>query len=325
MGEFAATDRAFNSAEELTLDIVRRLARSPHHLDTLRLATGADRKIHDRALQIGREGNFIVQERTRGRDVLLSPTYFAENAKTFADLVVTSGAATIQRAMDSLRKLQGVPLSLVEAGQVTIDERQLPPAEVRVLSELARHGAVKPPSIRTEHAGEQFFLFTPTPRGAALPATKRDIYERAMNLVAAVRQGQFLAKNFPIHSPGAVLYVLQRDKKLRRATTEAGAQYRQLVRNRVARLVPVGTGYEELHLIDTEENREALRIALELVDAGAATGVEVDEEARRALQMDHQYLGSIVASGKLRAREVVPMGEEEQYELDMVFSGLVLP
>jgi hypothetical protein len=56
------------------------------------------------------------------------------------------------------------------------------------------------------------------------------------------------------------------------------------------------------------------------VDEGAATGVEVDEQARHALQQDQQYLESIVASGQLRKREVVPMNEDQQLELDMVLS-----
>lgn len=320
LGEFASTERTFTGAEELSLEMLRRLARAPQNADSLRHAIGADQKVFTRALTIGEHGSFMVRHRTRGRDIVSSPTYFSENAETFADLVASSGSETVRRAMESVRKLQGVPLSLIESGLVTIDGRTLPPEEVLILTRLAQEGAIKPPSIRTEHAGEQHFLFTPTPTGAALPATKREIYERAMNMVAAVRQGQFLAKQYRIRSPGAVLYTLLRDGKLGRATTEAGEQYRNLVRHRVAQLVPTGGGYAELRLIDTRENREALSIALALVDEGAATGVEVDEQARQALQMDQQYLESILASGELRKRTVTPMNEDQQLELDMVLS-----
>ncbi len=320
MGAFASAERSFTGAEELSLELLRRLARSPQKVDTLRNEVGADGKLFDRAVSVGEQGNYLVRHRARGRDIILSPTYFAENAETFADLVASSGAETVRRAMESVRKLQGVPLSLLETSAVAIDGRTLPPEEVKILKRLAQDGTVKPPSITTGHAGEQHFLFTPTPTGAALPITKRDIYERAMNLVAAVRQGQFLAKQYPIKRPGAVLNVLLMNGRLSRATTEANEQYRNLVQNRVARLVPSGHGYAELHLIDTPENREALKIALALVDEGTATGVEVDEQARRALQQDQQYVESIVASGQLRKREVVQMDEQQQLELDMVLS-----
>lgn len=320
LGEFASSERDFTEAEQLSLEMLRRLARSPYKLDSLRSEMGTDPKLFARATRVGEEGGYLVRRRSRGRDILLSPTYFSENADTFADLVVSAGAETVQRAMDAVKSLQGVPLSLIEDGLV-LDGRRLPPEEIKVLKRLAQDGAVKPPSIKTTHAGEQHFLFTPTPTGAALPLTKRDVYERALCLVAAVRQGQFLAKQYRIRSPGAVLYTLSRDGKLGRATTEANEQYRNLVRHRVARLVPVGSGYAELHLIDTEENREALRIALALVDQGTAKGIEVDEQARQALQLDQEYLESLVAAGQLRKREVVALDEDQQLELDMILSG----
>lgn len=321
LGQFATNERTFTGAEALSLELVRRLARAPDNVDDLRNDLGADAKLFTRTLHVGEQGAFLVRRRSRGRDILLSPTYFSENADTFADLVAASGAATVQRALSAVRGLQGMPLSLVESGVLKVNGQQLPPEELRILRRLAEDGAVKPPSIRTAHAGNQYYLFTPTPSGAALPATKRDVYERAMNLVAAVRQGQFLAKKYRIRSPGAVLYTLQRDGRLGRATTEATEQYQNLVRHRVARLVPKGNGFAELELIDTPENHEALRIALELVDAGAATGVEIDEEARRALQMDQQYLESLAGSAELRRREVVALSPDEQYELDMVLTG----
>ena len=167
----------------------------------------------------------------------------------------------MQLAMEAVRSLQGVPLSLIEDGTIHFNGEALPPAQVRVLQRLAEDGAVKPPSITTSHHGGQHFLFTPTPTGAALPVTKRDIYERAMHLVAAVRQGQFLAKEYKIRRPGAVLYTLQRDGKLGKPTTETHEQYKNLVRHRVVQVVPTMNGFAELRLIETRENREALAIA----------------------------------------------------------------
>lgn len=321
IGEFAAAERPFNETEELTLDMLRRLARGPQDSNALLQQMNADPKLFAKTVRIGTEGSFLIRERTRGRDVLLSPTYFSENASTFAELVVTSGTGTVRRAMDAVRALPGVPLSLLQSGQVRIDERALPADEVAVLTRLARYGAVKPPRITTAHAGEQHFLFPPTPTGAALPPTRRDQYERAMAIVAAVRQGQFLSKQYPIHKPGAVLNVLLRDGKLGKATTEAAAQYRNLVRHRVAQLVDVGNGFSELRLVDTQDNREALRTALNLVDGGGATGLEVDDAARHALTQDQAYVESMVAACELRKRSVLPPDEDEQLQLDMLLLG----
>src|SRR5207237_205461 len=54
---------------------------------------------------------------------------------------------------------------------------------------------------------------------------KRDIYEKAMAIVAAIRQGEFLPQRFRIRSAGAVLYTLNRDMKLNKASKEDTHQY----------------------------------------------------------------------------------------------------
>ena len=138
-----------------------------------------------------------------------------------------------------------------------------------------------------------------------------------MAIVAAVRQGQFLPKMYAIREPGAVLYTLKRDLKLSRATTEAANQYKNLVHLRVAQLTDVGNGYKELRIIDTEENREALNIAYDLVNAGIASGIEVDEEARQALQQDQTYIESLVATRTLQKTKKVPLTVQQQQEVEL--------
>ena len=307
-----------NEAEQLSVDLVQRLSRSPEKLDALRNAVGADRELFKRAVAVGQEGAYLRIVRARGRDILLTPTYFSENPNVFADAVAGGGAKQIQKILQGLKAVQGYPLALIEKNK-RIGQLEFSDEEVRLLVRLAQDGAVKPPSITTPHAGENFFLFTPTPAGAALAPTKRDIYERAMAIVAAVRQGQFLPKRYAIREPGAVLYTLKRDLKLSRATTEAAHQYQNLVHIRVAQLIDVGHGYKELHVIETEENREALNIAYDLVNAGMASGIEVDEEARQALQQDQTYVESLVAAGKLQKAKKISITEDQQQQLDLLF------
>jgi hypothetical protein len=320
LGEYASSETPFNEAETLSLAIVERLSKAPHPVDSLHNRTGAERKLFDRALQIGHAGRFLVRRRSRGKDIVLSPTYFSENADVFADLVAAQGAGSVRRVLEAIKSMQGVPLALVRKTK-SIGGIRLSDAELTVLTRLAQDGAVKPPSIKTTHAGENHFLFTPTPSGAALPATKREIYERAMAIVAAVRQGQLLAKSFRIHSPGAVLYTLRTKLKLGKATTEATEQYRNLVHLRIGRLIAVGNGFSEFRIIDTEENREALDIAYQLVEGGVAQGIEIDESARRALQQPQEYVEAMIASAELRTREVVALDREQQLELDILLSG----
>src|SRR6266478_5357950 len=75
LGDFAATERSFNEAESLSLEVLRRLSAAPQNLDTLRNDVGAENKLFDRALRLGEEGAYLVKRRARGRTILLSPTY----------------------------------------------------------------------------------------------------------------------------------------------------------------------------------------------------------------------------------------------------------
>jgi hypothetical protein len=317
LGDYAV-ETGFNEAEQLSIQLLCRLSKSPEKVDTLISTIGAEKKLIDRAVEVGTQGAYLRVHRSRGRQIALSPTYFSENAEIYADMVAGAGANQVQKLMKALRGAQGMPLSLIQK-QKEIGGVKLADEEVGFLIRLAQDGAVKPPSIKTTHAGENYFLFTPTPAGAALAPTKRDIYEKAMAVVAAVRQGQFLSKRYSIRNPGGLIYTLKRDLKLSRATTEATQQYQNLVILRVAHLVDVGGGFRELRIIDTPENREALQIALALVDSGVASGVEVDRAAQEALQKDQAYVESLVASGQLQTRETVELTANQQMELEALF------
>jgi hypothetical protein len=313
-----ASGVGLNEAEQLSVEIVQRLSRSPEKLDKLRNDIGADKVLFTRAVRVGEEGAYLRTVRARGRNILLTPTYFSENPELYADAVAGGGAEQIKKILEGLKNIQGYPLKLVEKNR-KLGQTELTVDELRLLVRLAQDGVVKPPSIATTHAGENLFLFTPTPAGAALAPTKRDIYEKAMAVVAAIRQGQFLPRQFAIREPGAVIYTLRRDLRLARATTEAAQQYRNLVHLRVARLESVGAGYQQLHIIDTEENREALDIAYDLVNVGVVQGIEVDADARRALQQDQTYIESLISAGKLKRTRQVELTEQQQQQLELIF------
>lgn len=308
----------FNEAEQLSVELLSRLSKAPEKIDTLKSHLGVETKLFDRAFDLGKQGSYLRVHRSRGRDVALSPTYFSENSEIYADMVAGAGSKQVKKLLTALQKMQGMPLSIIQKNK-EIAGVAFTTEELNLLIRLAQDGAVKPPSLKTSYAGEQFFIFTPTPSGAALASTKRDIYEKAMAIVAAVRQGQFLPSEYAIRSPGAVLYKLKENMQLARATTEATQQYRKLAHLRIARLVDAGNGFSQLQIIDTPENREALAIAYKLVDAGVAAGTEVDESARNALQQDHAFVESLVAAGDLQRRHNVTITQDQQLEMENLF------
>jgi hypothetical protein len=320
IGEYATSEKNLNEAEHLALTILDKLTQSPVAKQSL-TELGADSKLLERSLNIGNQGNYLITKRVRGKDVVLSPVFFSENADIYADLVAKSGATSIKRLLKLIEGFQGVPLNIIESRK-EINGTRLTDDEILLLKRLASDGAVKPPSISTSHAGVNHFMFTPKPGIARLNPTKRDIYERAMALVSAVRQGQFLPKAYAIRSPYAILYKLKNSDDGLRANTEAYEQYKKLTVMRVGRLEPTGTGGWHIFKINkTEENIAALNIALDLVDTGGTKGLEIDDEARIALGQDQTYVESLIGSKQLREQEHVPLSEEHQEEMDNLFLG----
>lgn len=318
IGEFAH-DAGLNETEQLSVELLRRLANAPDKLDALRSKLGAESQRFDRAVTLGLSGGYLKKNRHRGKDLLVSPAYFSENSEIFADVVAKSGAASVQKVLDELRNNQGIPLSVLESSAKK-GESSLSMDEIALLQRLAAEGMVRPPTIITPHSGENYFMFTPTPGSGAMAGSKREIYERAMAIVAAVRQGQYLPRSYPVRDPAAIIGKLRHHGKLGRATTEAREQYKNLQHLRIARLVPAGNGYAELHVIESRENSEALDIAYQLVSSGVASGIEVDEEARRALQQEQLYIESLISSAKLKEATKAPLSEEHAYQLEILFN-----
>jgi hypothetical protein len=315
VGDFVA-NRPLSEPEQLTIAVLDRLSRSPTNVQTL-YTCGAEKRLLQRTLQVGKEGGYLIGRMARGREMLLSPVYFPEHGEAFADLAAGAGSGTVARVISILAKNQGWPLRLItESGK--IGETALTRDEASVVTELAKEGFSPPPMITTTHAGSNYFIFGPKPGIPNLPPQKRHIYETAMALVAAVRQGQLLPERIRIRMPTELLQALK-ERKWLRANTEAFEQYRKLVVLRLGRLVPSGNaGWYRFELIDTPENLEAVEMALLLVK-GQQLPLAANEEIAIALEKGQQYVESLVSRQTLVKENAVPCDPEIRKEIDNLF------
>ena len=313
VGEFALAKGSFNEIEQVAFEILKRVSDSPVSQSSV-YDMGAEKVTVDRNIQIGAEGGYLVNRRARGKDILISPNYFSENADLYTDLVAKKGATAIKRLLDIIKDAQGWPLSLIEK-TLEVNGKKITVDELKLLKRIAQDGAIKPPSISTPHSGTNFFLFTPAPGASKLNPTRREIYERALALVSCVRQGQFLADQYRIKWPVTLLRALK-TKGYINANTEALEQYKMLTVNRVGFLEDAGDGWYRFRLHDIEENVQALDTAISILSSGTINGLEVNKDARLALQKDQSYIESIISSHKLREKENVTLSEEHQLEID---------
>lgn len=305
--------------EQLCCGILGELSEKPEKRDAIFGRLGADRATFDRSEKIVTHGGLVVAKRARGQAILVSPTYFADSLDNLADMAAAGNSKRIQRLLQMLKSAQGWPLSLVmQSGE--INGTRLDLVEMQLLRSLVADGILRPPTIERT-GGREHFIFTPRPGKTRLDAANREIYERAMALVAAVRKGQLLPEKYRIKSPIALLAKL-RDQKVIGASSEAAKQYKALASLRVGKLVKTQGDRYQFQLIDTEENRKAVVEAIALLETGSMAHGSVMEEARIALQQDERYVQSLVAANKFREIEKPHLDEEGKRELDQLLLDL---
>jgi len=307
-----AQDGHFNEPELLTLSLVLRLSQSPIPQDhAYRL--GADKDLVDKVIDIGTQGSFIVSTRARGKNILLSPTYFPENNDAYSDLVAGHSAGRVSKVLDLLKKYQGWPLSLIEK-ENKVGEEPIDYKDIAVLKKLAGDGFIPPPAIETTHSGINYFVFGPRPGLGRIHPSERPIYESAMALVAAVRQGQLLPDRFSIKDPVALLGALK-SRGFIKANTEALEQYKQVAALRVGKLEEIKPGWEQLTLIDRPENIKAVDLAIDMV-SGEISHPKSDDEILIALRKGEKYIESLVGRKRIKEEKKISVDEATQQTLD---------
>ncbi|MCM2485802.1 hypothetical protein [Burkholderia glumae] len=320
LGEYVGTI-TLNEHEEVAIAMLSELRSKPEKRDALINRIGVATPVFGRIESITTEGGLIVPKRARGQDILISPFYFADNLDSLASQAAAGGARSVERILTLIQKAQGWPLSLILA-RGEINGSKLTPQELQILQDLIADGVLRPPSLsNAKTRRDEHFVFTPHPGAQRLDGAAREIYERTMALVAAVRKGQLLPQQFRIRSPQALLGKLRSAKRIG-ASTEAAAQYRNLVALRVGRLERVRDDWFEFVLIDEPENIHAVDDAISLFEDGEPLSAGVSEEARIALQRDESYIQSIVAAQKLRSTARPALDAQAHAEMEQLFLDL---
>ncbi len=319
LGEYLSI-QTLTEHEQLSLSILDELSSKPEKRDTLFRKLGADTHVFSRCETIVTQGGLLISKRSRGQTILVSPAYFADNLDSLADLAASGQATRIEKILKLIGTSQGWPLSLIEK-QAELSGTHLSPDELRILRGLVSDGVLKPPSIERPNKKAEHFIFTPKPGKIRLNATNREIYERAMGLVAAVRKGQLLPEQYRIRSPEAILSAL-RDRKKIGANSEAAHQYRNLVSLRIGRLKEMSGGRYQFVLIETPENLKAVDEALSLIRYGGTTQGGIQSDALIALTQDEKYIQSIASSSKFREIGKSELKPDEEAEIDKLLLGL---
>jgi len=158
-----------NEHEQGTLLILSELQNKPENRHKLQHLTGIDDEMLSRCVEIGKSGHYIKPFRARGKEILASPFYFADNLDSLVDITAKIGASDIQKILDIVKNNQGWPLSIIQS-RLEVGGTKLSDAQRNLLVYLCSEGILKPPSIEFK-ASKETFVFTPAPGASRLDST----------------------------------------------------------------------------------------------------------------------------------------------------------
>ena len=301
--------------EEATISILNHIQEKPDQTENLKNKLSIDNTLFERCLNFGIQGSYFVNREARGKRILLSPLYFADNYENLAEVAVRTNSDDIAMVLNLIKNNQGWPISLLKS-KLQIGTHKLTTNQFSLIDLLCSEGILKPPSLNFNTQSENF-VFTPRPGSSRLNSENREIYERAMALVSCVRKGQLLPGKYAIKYPVAILNSLK-NKGFIGASSEARYQYSHLTKLLVGRIVSTNS-FHKFELIKTYENIQAIDLAISLLDTGEVKNMEVDQDARIALSRDENYISSIIASSALRKQKVITPPTEITEQFDQLF------
>ena len=114
IGAYADSEFNLNGHEQATLQILGALQDSPAKRDALFNNLGIEKPLFDRCVALGGESGILSEHQARGRSILISPYYFADNLAGLADAAASVGANKIKSTLEKVKNNQGWPLGLVD-------------------------------------------------------------------------------------------------------------------------------------------------------------------------------------------------------------------
>ncbi|UQA93771.1 hypothetical protein [Streptomyces halobius] len=292
LGE-AWRDRQPSEAEEQLVLLVDYLADGPVPEEEAASQVGLDSAALPSLLEIGERSELVKRIQVPDGDVLYSPFFGFENPQVIAELVRDHGADQLAEAFAAVRGEQGLP---VGDGQP-------------LLQDAIARGLLLAPSVERPDHTVQPFAALPYTLDRELLRGRKPVLEKALALLACLRCGQHFGGVTDL-PPEALVAVI--DKLLdpnRGFLYPHGSHERQYRLVHAAGLIAFdpdlkpGGSWVTPRFIDTPDNREALRIARELIAFGEQIEGRVgDEQARQALALGQPFMAPMQTMSRTRAK-----------------------
>jgi hypothetical protein len=277
----AWTERRPTELEQQLLVVVNGLSAAPVPLDTLEDRFGLDRSDLPQLLEVGRGAGLVQVLRTIDGDVAYSPFFGFENPDLFGELVELHGTDQLAREFEVLRGRQGLPISA---------------EHFPLLSDAVARGVIMAPSVELPTGAAQPFAALPYVPDRSLLVARKPILDKALAVLACLRCAEHFGGYSNLSPEGLVAAIdklLDPNRGFLNPYSGHRRQYQLIYRAGIVAFDPdpkPGGNWVVPRFVDTEDNREALRLARDLITHGEAVQHRIDDRmARGALDTGTGY------------------------------------
>lgn len=271
--------------------VVDGLSRTPVPMEELEARFGLDHAAVPGLLDLGKNAGLVRTVRTVDGDIAYSPFFGFENPAQIEQLATDFGTGQLVNDLAAVRQHQGLEIG----------------PRYPVLSQAVAAGLIMAPSVRRPDGATSAYAALPYFADQRLLTVKKPVLEKALAVLACLRSASTYAEFNRLPATALVPAI---DKLLdpNRGFLEPNSAHRrqyELMRNAgIIRFGPdtmPGGHWVTPTFIATEDNREALLLARELITHGDLMSQRVDDEtARRALDTGGRFAAPIQTMNRLR-------------------------
>jgi hypothetical protein len=285
--------RAPTEVEQQMVMLVDSLAEAPLPVAELASTIGLDNAAMPQLLEVGQQAQLVKTIPLLDGDVAYSPFFGFEKPDLIGELVRDYGPEQLALAFAALKAEQGMPVTDAEP----------------LLQDAIARGLLLAPSVERPNGTLQPFATLPYTLDHELLRSRKPVLEKALAVLACLRCGEYFGGATSL-SAGALVNVIDKLLDPHRGFllphSSHERQYRLMHSAGLLAFDPdllPGGQWVTPRFIDTQDNRDALRIARDLITHGEPLAGRVgDDQARAALRLGQPLAAPMQTVARLRGK-----------------------
>jgi hypothetical protein len=273
--------------------LVDGLAGAPIPKEEVGNRLGLDQAAVGALLEIGESSHLVKTIPMIDGDVLYSPFFGFENPELIGELVTEHGSEQLALAFATIRQEQGIPVTDAQP----------------FLMDAVSRGLLMAPAVELPNGQFQPFAALPYALERDLLRGRKPILDKALAVLACLRCGQHYGgySRLPASSLVNVIdKLLDPNRGFLQPHESHERQYRLMHRTGLIAFDPdtlPGGSWVTPRFIDTADNREALKIAQDLITHGQQLSGRVgDEQARQTLRLGKAFAAPMQTVARVRGK-----------------------